>query len=256
MKISKHVYKIEDFRPYFDLPISVAATKCGFSETHLKKLCRRLGINKWPYRKLASLKKKEAELKVAVGKEDKKAEISLLRVRNDIDRIVNVPTSLKQISDRKNSYLSSEKKKNSDEDFNVSDISKNFESEVKNLNSDSNYLNLSQIDTPVLNNQIIERPTRIVFKSLDSTPHIEIPQYNNHIVKEPTRFIIQYRNSHAQNTCNNDCLLNLPMGINGLPIKSNGLYLNLDLNSIIIDLNIMFFDLNSIIFDDFLLDIV
>ena len=51
----------EEFRKtvqtVFHLPISDAASRLGMGVTVLKKQCRKIGIPRWPYRKLASIEK-------------------------------------------------------------------------------------------------------------------------------------------------------------------------------------------------------
>nr|BAN21751.1 minus dominance protein [Gonium multicoccum] len=44
-----------DISSYFHLPIKEASKSLGISTTYLKRLCRQLGIPRWPYRKVASL---------------------------------------------------------------------------------------------------------------------------------------------------------------------------------------------------------
>nr|BAN21750.1 minus dominance protein [Gonium multicoccum] len=44
-----------DISNYFHLPIKEASKSLGISTTYLKRLCRQLGIPRWPYRKVASL---------------------------------------------------------------------------------------------------------------------------------------------------------------------------------------------------------
>eukprot|EP00761_Pharyngomonas_kirbyi_P011817 gb/GECH01011843.1/.p1 GENE.gb/GECH01011843.1/~~gb/GECH01011843.1/.p1 ORF type:complete len:320 (+),score=104.21 gb/GECH01011843.1/:1-960(+) len=46
---------LSDLKPYFSLPETKAAKKLGMSLSTLKKTCRRLGISRWPYRKLKSI---------------------------------------------------------------------------------------------------------------------------------------------------------------------------------------------------------
>ena len=41
---------------YFHLPIIKAANTLGVSVTYLKYKCRRAGVDRWPYRKIQSLK--------------------------------------------------------------------------------------------------------------------------------------------------------------------------------------------------------
>ena len=42
---------------YFDLIINDAANKIGVCTSVLKKICRKNGIKRWPYRKIKSIKK-------------------------------------------------------------------------------------------------------------------------------------------------------------------------------------------------------
>nr|BAN21753.1 minus dominance protein [Gonium quadratum] len=44
-----------DISGYFHLPIKEASKSLGISTTYLKRICRQLGIPRWPYRKVASL---------------------------------------------------------------------------------------------------------------------------------------------------------------------------------------------------------
>ncbi|KAL8062201.1 hypothetical protein ABFX02_02G131300 [Erythranthe guttata] len=50
--------KLKDFIDYFDLPIEDAARKMNICPTVLKKICRRNGVLRWPYRKIKSIKRK------------------------------------------------------------------------------------------------------------------------------------------------------------------------------------------------------
>jgi len=43
---------IEDVMPLFPIPIREAARRLGICTTLLKQLCRRLGIHRWPQRKV------------------------------------------------------------------------------------------------------------------------------------------------------------------------------------------------------------
>ncbi|DAZ98470.1 TPA: hypothetical protein N0F65_004907 [Lagenidium giganteum] len=44
-------------QPHFERPLQAAAEHFGICTTLLKKICRKCGINKWPYRKVHSLRK-------------------------------------------------------------------------------------------------------------------------------------------------------------------------------------------------------
>ena len=47
--------EIERVAPYFHLPMSAAAKRLGICSTVLKKICRRHGLPRWPYRKLTCI---------------------------------------------------------------------------------------------------------------------------------------------------------------------------------------------------------
>lgn len=61
---------LETLREHFHLPIVEAAKYLGVCTTILKKICRKHGIPRWPYRKLASLDKHIAHLKEAANHQD------------------------------------------------------------------------------------------------------------------------------------------------------------------------------------------
>jgi hypothetical protein len=42
----------ETLSAYFHLPLKVAAREIGVSETYLKTTCRKLGFQRWPFRKV------------------------------------------------------------------------------------------------------------------------------------------------------------------------------------------------------------
>ena len=50
-KVSKEL-TLEDIKPYFHLNIEVAAPALGMGLTMLKRKCRKLGIPRWPKRKV------------------------------------------------------------------------------------------------------------------------------------------------------------------------------------------------------------
>jgi len=53
---------------FFHLPINDASKELGICTTLLKKICRRNGIARWPYRKIRSLDKRIATLEIAIVK--------------------------------------------------------------------------------------------------------------------------------------------------------------------------------------------
>eukprot|EP00761_Pharyngomonas_kirbyi_P004365 gb/GECH01004369.1/.p1 GENE.gb/GECH01004369.1/~~gb/GECH01004369.1/.p1 ORF type:complete len:218 (+),score=7.43 gb/GECH01004369.1/:1-654(+) len=56
--VSRKEVKFEDLANYFIYPLAPAASKMGVSPSHLKRLCRRVGIARWPYRQLKRLASK------------------------------------------------------------------------------------------------------------------------------------------------------------------------------------------------------
>eukprot|EP00850_Spirogloea_muscicola_P025932 SM004872S16483 [mRNA] locus=s4872:96:631:+ [translate_table: standard] len=46
---------LEQVSPYFHLPIEEAARELGVCSSALKRRCRRLGIKRWPFRKVRSM---------------------------------------------------------------------------------------------------------------------------------------------------------------------------------------------------------
>jgi len=58
---------LEEISQYFRLPFAEAAAKLGLCQTSFKKLCRRRGIERWPFRKLSTMDKQMAKLSEAAG---------------------------------------------------------------------------------------------------------------------------------------------------------------------------------------------
>ncbi|GFQ02291.1 protein nlp2 [Phtheirospermum japonicum] len=50
--------RLKDFKDYYDLPIEDAAKRLNICPTVMKKICRKNGVVRWPYRKVKSIKKK------------------------------------------------------------------------------------------------------------------------------------------------------------------------------------------------------
>jgi len=58
--MSNRLTALEDFQPYFHLPLTQAAKELGVCGTQLKNLCRKINLVNWPYRKIQSLQKAAA----------------------------------------------------------------------------------------------------------------------------------------------------------------------------------------------------
>lgn len=59
---------IEDLRQHFDKPIAEAAFNFGICTTLLKKICRKIGVKRWPCRQIRSLTKTIRALEVQLAK--------------------------------------------------------------------------------------------------------------------------------------------------------------------------------------------
>ncbi|GER57816.1 plant regulator RWP-RK family protein [Striga asiatica] len=55
--------RMKDFVQYSDLPIEYAARKMNLCPTVVKKICRKNGVERWPYRKIKSLRRKLSKKK-------------------------------------------------------------------------------------------------------------------------------------------------------------------------------------------------
>jgi hypothetical protein len=53
---------LEDLEPLFDYPMEKASEKLGIGPTTMKKICRKVGISRWPYRHRQSLQKMRAKV--------------------------------------------------------------------------------------------------------------------------------------------------------------------------------------------------
>ncbi|KAK9142226.1 hypothetical protein Syun_011626 [Stephania yunnanensis] len=74
--------KLSDLEAYFHLPIEVAAKKLAICPTVLKKICRKYGMPRWPYRKeqIKSVDRQILSLKVSL-REKKGEENALVRAK-------------------------------------------------------------------------------------------------------------------------------------------------------------------------------
>ncbi|KFK25847.1 hypothetical protein AALP_AA8G169800 [Arabis alpina] len=94
---------LDDLKKYFHLPIEKAAQTMEVCPTVLKKVCRRGGLRRWPYRKIKSLEKRIAALRkfalateVAAIRETAEKEIAKLEeeikeIRNDAAQYLKKP---------------------------------------------------------------------------------------------------------------------------------------------------------------------
>jgi hypothetical protein len=65
---SAQTMDFDQLSSFFHLPINDASKELGICTTLLKKICRRNGIARWPYRKIRSLDKRIATLEIAIVK--------------------------------------------------------------------------------------------------------------------------------------------------------------------------------------------
>lgn len=78
--VSKWVTR-EVLQGYFDLPLGEASKELGVSTTIVKRLCRKLGIARWPYRQLASLDKSISKLHGLLETAEDASEMGKIQVR-------------------------------------------------------------------------------------------------------------------------------------------------------------------------------
>ena len=64
---------MKEISKHFNTPIQEAAKALGVCPTILKKICRRLGIGRWPYRRVNSLNKMIATLETAYQRQQEQA---------------------------------------------------------------------------------------------------------------------------------------------------------------------------------------
>ncbi|KAL0485765.1 RKD1 [Acrasis kona] len=82
-------FTFHDIQNQFSFPISEAAKNLRISESFLKKTCRRLNINRWPYRRLSSLQKHV----VADRRGCPKRESLLISIIEEIEALKNPSTA-------------------------------------------------------------------------------------------------------------------------------------------------------------------
>ncbi|XP_055819280.1 uncharacterized protein LOC129888300 [Solanum dulcamara] len=84
--------KLKDFAGYLHLPIETAAKKLKICPTVMKKICRRDGLPRWPYRKIKSIKRKISERGKSLSstdvKERESAKIDIRKLEKELANIL------------------------------------------------------------------------------------------------------------------------------------------------------------------------
>ncbi|XP_059274831.1 uncharacterized protein LOC132029579 [Lycium ferocissimum] len=62
--------RLKDFAGYLHLPIETAAKKLNICPTVMKKVCRRDGLSRWPYRKIKSVRRKISQREKSLSSND------------------------------------------------------------------------------------------------------------------------------------------------------------------------------------------
>ncbi|XP_022131644.1 protein RKD3-like [Momordica charantia] len=79
---------VNDVWQYLHLPISEASKKLNVCNTVLKKICRRSGLSRWPYRKIRSYERRIAALRATMnssyGDTRARAEAEIERVQKEL----------------------------------------------------------------------------------------------------------------------------------------------------------------------------
>ncbi|XP_022143764.1 protein RKD1-like [Momordica charantia] len=79
---------VNDLKDYLHLPISEAAKKMNLCLTVVKKICRRSGLRRWPYRKVKSYQRKMGALGTRLRSRDaetrNRAEAEMERLRQEL----------------------------------------------------------------------------------------------------------------------------------------------------------------------------
>ncbi|GJU67031.1 RWP-RK domain-containing protein [Tanacetum coccineum] len=82
---------MKDLTVYFHIPIEAAAKKINFCPTVIKKVCRKHGLSRWPYRKIRSIEKKismRATYLTSVDVEERgRAQVEIDTLRQEIANI-------------------------------------------------------------------------------------------------------------------------------------------------------------------------
>ncbi|MED6206883.1 hypothetical protein PIB30_030765 [Stylosanthes scabra] len=75
---------LDDFAPYFHIPIEEASRQMNICPTVMKKICRREKLQRWPYRKVKSTAKKISKLTKTMESKDERAKA---RIQAEIYRL-------------------------------------------------------------------------------------------------------------------------------------------------------------------------
>ncbi|CAK7352838.1 unnamed protein product [Dovyalis caffra] len=79
---------LDDFRQYFHLPIEDASRRLNLCPTVVKKICRKFGMNRWPYRKIKSIQRQLTDLQVLLNSNDAeeraRAQAEILRLQEEM----------------------------------------------------------------------------------------------------------------------------------------------------------------------------
>ncbi|VFQ97748.1 unnamed protein product [Cuscuta campestris] len=83
--------KVKDFAGYLHLPIEEAARRMNICPTVMKKICRRDGLVRWPYRKIRSIQRKIAARSKALSGVDpderRRAHLEILDLQQQLAAI-------------------------------------------------------------------------------------------------------------------------------------------------------------------------
>lgn len=82
--VSKWVTR-EVLEGYFDRPLDGASKALGVSTTIVKRLCRKLGVTRWPYRQICSVDKSIGKLEKAILDTTPPLEVERLQVGRNFD---------------------------------------------------------------------------------------------------------------------------------------------------------------------------
>lgn len=96
---------LNDLVPFFHLPIEKASRKLRLCATVVKKICRRSGVGRWPYRKINSINNQITRLSAKISsihsEERVYAEAEIQRLQDQIAFIC----SGRSLDDKFNNFL-------------------------------------------------------------------------------------------------------------------------------------------------------